>query len=268
MACFSFIEIYTSVIVTSLQKASLIKGGCSALGLDVERDCAGVPGVRKIRSIQGFLVALFSARPISWLVGVEPLPGKDDATMKFGEGESSAFHAAIEMSLVPIVLADPHQPDDPIIFANGAFCELTGYDINEIVGRNCRFLQGPETDKKAVARIRSAVAARWNVTEELANYRKDGSLFWNALFVNPVFDRGGKLVYLFGTQFDVTYRRALEDALRQSHALLSVAQSGIAGALALPLSEAPRAHLDKAGQALDEMARRQLPLLTRSRRGG
>jgi PAS domain-containing protein len=121
------------VIVTSLQKASLIKGGCSALGPDVERDYADMPGVCKIRSIQGFLVALFSARPSSWFIGVEPLPGRDDAAMTFGEGESSAFHAAIEMSLVPIVLADPHQPDDPIIFANGAFCELTGYDIDEIV---------------------------------------------------------------------------------------------------------------------------------------
>lgn len=188
--------------------------------------------------------------------------------MTFGEGEASAFHAAIEMSLVPIVLADPHQPDDPIIFANGAFCELTGYDIDEIVGRNCRFLQGPATDKKAVARIRSAVAARWNVTEELVNYRKDGSLFWNALFINPVFDRGGKLAYLFGTQFDVTERRALEGALQHSHALLAVAQLGIAGALALPLDEAPRTYLDKASQALDEIARHQSSLLARSRRGG
>ena len=127
---------------------------------------------------------------------------------------------------------------------------------------------GPATDKKAVARVRSAVAARWNVTEELANYRKDGSLFWNALFVNPVFDRGGKLAYLFGTQFDVTYRRGLEDAFWQSHALLSVAQSGIAKALALPLNEAPRAHLDKASQALDEIARHQSPLLARTRRSG
>ena len=124
-----------------------------------------------------FALHFFRIKPKSKLIGVEPLPGKDDASMTFGEGESSAFHAAIEMSLVPIVLADPHQPDEPIIFANGAFCELTGYDKDEIVGRNCRFLQGPATDKKAVARIQSAVAARWHVTEELANYRKDGCLF-------------------------------------------------------------------------------------------
>ncbi len=142
--------------------------------------------------------------------------------MTLGESDSNMFHVAIEMSLVPIVLSDPHQTDDPIIFANGAFCELTGYAVDEIIGRNCRFLQGPATDKKAVARVRAAIAQRWDVTEELVNYRKDGSTFWNALFVNPVFDRGGRLVYLFGTQIDVTRRRALEGALQQSHDLLSV----------------------------------------------
>jgi PAS domain S-box-containing protein len=198
----------------------------------------------------------------------EPLLGKDDGGMKFGEGEPSAFHAAIEMSLVPIVLCDPHQPDCPIVFANGAFCELTGYDVTEIVGRNCRFLQGPATDRKAVARVRSAVAARWNITEELANYRKDGSLFWNALFVNPVFDRGGRLAYLFGTQLDVTHRRTLEGALQRSHELLSVAQSAIAEALALPLNEAQRERLHEAGQALGEAARHQLPLLPKGHGGG
>lgn len=188
--------------------------------------------------------------------------------MELGEGESSAFHAAIEMSLVPIVLADPHQPDCPIIFANGAFCGLTGYDVDEIIGRNCRFLQGPETDQSAVARIRSAIAARWNITEELVNYRKDGSQFWNALFVNPIFNRNGELVYLFGTQFDVTHRRALEGALGQSDALLSVAQAAIAAARALSLDASQRAHLDQACQALDAIARHQRPLLATVRGRG
>jgi PAS domain S-box-containing protein len=116
---------------------------------------------------------------------------KDAEHMMIGESEPSVFRVAIEMSPVPIVLADPNRHDYPIIFANAAFCEMTGYDASEIVGRNCRFLQGPDTDKEAVARIRAAVAARWNVSEELVNYRKDGSAFWNALFVNPVFNRGG-----------------------------------------------------------------------------
>ena len=96
--------------------------------------------------------------------------------MTFGEDDPSVFHAAIEMSLVPIVLADPHQPDCPIIFANGAFCQLTGYDVDEIVGRNCRFLQGPATDKNAVARVQAAIARRWDVTEELINYGKNGGV--------------------------------------------------------------------------------------------
>ena len=65
--------------------------------------------------------------------------------MTLDEDHPGMFHAAIEMSLVPIVLADPHQHDCPIVFANGAFCEMTGYDLAEIVGRNCRFLQGPAT---------------------------------------------------------------------------------------------------------------------------
>jgi PAS domain S-box-containing protein len=136
--------------------------------------------------------------------------------------EPAAFHAAVEMSLVPIVLSDPHQVDCPIVFANGAFCELTGYDMSEVIGRNCRFLQGPTTDRKAIARIAAAIETRWNIREEIINFKKDGTPFWNALFVNPVFNQAGKLVYLFGTQFDVTRRRALEDALQQSRDLLSV----------------------------------------------
>lgn len=187
---------------------------------------------------------------------------QDGEPMTFGEDDPRVFHAAIEMSLVPIVLADPHQPDCPIIFANGAFCQLTGYDVDEIVGRNCRFLQGPATDKNAVARVQAAIARRWDVTEELINYRKDGSMFWNALFVNPVFDRGGRLVYLFGTQIDVTRRRALEGALQQSRDLLSVIQSSVAGARALPLSEEQREHLERAERAIDDIARHQSSLLS------
>jgi len=167
---------------------------------------------------------------------------------------SDVFHAAVEMSLVPIVLADPHQDDCPIVFANGAFCELTGYALAEIVGRNCRFLQGPATDRTAVARIRKAISARWNVCEEIVNYRKDGSTFWNALFVNPVFDQGGKLVYIFGTQLDVTRRRALEGGLQRSNELLSVIRLGVAAALALQMSDVQRRHLEMALSATSEAA--------------
>ena len=181
-----------------------------------------------------------------------------------GAGRPDAFHAAVEMSLVPIVLADPHQDDYPIVFANGAFCELTGYDVKEILGRNCRLLQGPDTDRQAVARIRAGLSARWHVYEELLNYRKDGSRFWNALFINPVFDSAGTLVYFFGTQLNVTRRRALEDFLHQSGDLLDVMASSVAAALARPLSEEQRVHLQKAELAMRETARRRAVLLSGS----
>ena len=187
--------------------------------------------------------------------------------MMLEEDRSDVFHAAIEMSLVPIVLADPHQDDCPIVFANGAFSELTGYDRAEVVGRNCRFLQGPATDRAVVAQIRKAISERWNVHVELVNYRKDGSTFWNALFLNPVFDRGGRLVCLFGTQLDVTRRRELEDVLQKSNDLLSVMQSSVAAAAASPLSPVQAEHLQKAECAMQETARHQFPLLPERARG-
>ncbi len=124
--------------------------------------------------------------------------------------------AAIEATRMPMVLSDPNRPDNPIVFANRAFVRMTGYERSEIVGRNCRFLQGPETDADTVERVRHAVRARDELAVELLNYRKDGTSFWNALFVSPVFDPAGNLVYFFASQLDVSRRRAAEEALRRS----------------------------------------------------
>ncbi len=126
------------------------------------------------------------------------------------------FFAAVQMSRMPMCLSDPHQPDGPIIFCNQAFEQLTGYGQDEILGRNCRFLQGPETDPQAVEQIRQAVAAEKDVHIELLNYRKDGSPFWNALFISPVIDTSGRLIYHFASQLDVTRRREGEAVLQQS----------------------------------------------------
>ena len=107
-----------------------------------------------------------------------------------------------------ITLCDPHREDFPIIFANRAFCNLTGYPEDEVVGRNCRFLQGPDTDQEQVHKIRAALAEEDLVVVELLNYRKDGSSFWNALHIGPIYDGEGKLVYYFGSQWDVSDVRA------------------------------------------------------------
>ena len=106
-----------------------------------------------------------------------------------------------------MVITDPHQPDNPIVFVNAAFSKLTGYSQEEIVGRNCRFLQGPETDRADVARIRTAIAQRVPIEIDLLNHKKDGEVFWNRLLISPVFGRDGELTYFFASQFDVTLER-------------------------------------------------------------
>ncbi len=134
------------------------------------------------------------------------------------------FFAAVELTRMPMTVTDPHRPDNPVIFANKAFLRMTGYAMDEIVGQNCRFLQGKDTDAEAVAGIRAAVQQRREYATEILNYRKDGSTFWNALFISPVYDKQGNLVYFFASQLDVSRRRDAEDALRQSQKMEALGQ--------------------------------------------
>jgi len=137
---------------------------------------------------------------------------------------SDIFFAAIETTRMPMILTDPNQPDNPIVFANHAFLAMTGYTSHEIVGRNCRFLQGPETDYETVAGIRQSLENKERVAVEILNYRKDGSSFWNALFISPVYNNDGRLVYFFASQLDVSRRRDAEAALLQSQKMEAVGQ--------------------------------------------
>lgn len=99
-----------------------------------------------------------------------------------------------------VVISDPALPDMPIIFASGDFEEQTGYSPQEVLGRNCRFLQGPETDPNAIEAIRHALAAKTRITIDILNYRKNGEKFWNRLRIRPVFDKKGNLKYFIGNQ--------------------------------------------------------------------
>jgi PAS domain S-box-containing protein len=91
-----------------------------------------------------------------------------------------------------------------------AFLDLTGYTAEEVIGRNCRFLQGPDTCAAGVERIRQGLAEGRDVDVELLNYRKDGATFINQLAISPVIDKDGTLLYYFGSQKDVTERRRAE----------------------------------------------------------
>ncbi|PZO82385.1 MAG: hybrid sensor histidine kinase/response regulator [Mesorhizobium amorphae] len=137
---------------------------------------------------------------------------------------SDIFFAAVETTRMPMIVTDPRQPDNPIVFCNRAFSQMTGYTMDDIVNHNCRFLQGPDTDRGTVDEVRSAIENRREVAVEILNYRKNGSTFWNALFISPVYDREGELVYFFGSQLDVSRRRDAEDALRQAQKMEALGQ--------------------------------------------
>lgn len=123
------------------------------------------------------------------------------------------FLAAFRASATPMVMTDPGRPDNPIVFANPAFCRLTGYAAHEVLGRNCRFLQGPDTDPAAIARVREAVALGEPLQVDLLNYRKDGRPFWNAMTLTPVRDETGAVRSYFAVLTDVTRDRQAERML-------------------------------------------------------
>lgn len=136
----------------------------------------------------------------------------------------NVFFAAIEMTRMPMILTDPNQNDNPIVFANKAFLDLTGYEEDEVLGRNCRFLQGANTDREAVAALRESVNTGGSIALEILNYKRDGTPFWNAVFIGPVFDQKGKLAYQFASQLDVTRRRNSEQSFRQAQKMESIGQ--------------------------------------------
>ncbi|KAK4358788.1 hypothetical protein RND71_021017 [Anisodus tanguticus] len=100
------------------------------------------------------------------------------------------------------VITDPRLPDNPIIFASDSFLELTEYSREEILGRNCRFLQGPETDPATVRKIRQAIDNQTDVTVQLINYTKTGKKFWNLFHLQPMRDQKGEVQYFIGVQLD------------------------------------------------------------------
>lgn len=129
------------------------------------------------------------------------------------QGKGDPFAAAIRATRMSMIITDPRKPDNPIVFANDSFLRLTGYTRKEVIGRNCRFLQGPGTDANAIAEVRAAVAGGSDISIDLLNYRKDGSTFWNALYLSPVSNDKGELLFFFASQLDVSDRKHSEQRI-------------------------------------------------------
>lgn len=141
---------------------------------------------------------------------------------------------AVERTRMPMVITDPKQPDDPIVLANRAFLDLTGYSADEVLGRNCRFLQGPDTAAADIDHVRQALrAGNHHIDVEMLNYRKDGSTFWNQLSISAVHDPDGHLLYYFASQKDVTARRTAQKLEASERLLLKEIDHRSLNALAL-----------------------------------
>jgi PAS domain S-box-containing protein len=129
-------------------------------------------------------------------------------------GNPGPFAAAARATHIPMLITDPRKTGHPVVFVNGAFCRLTGYTPEEVLGRNFLFLHGPETDPATVVRVRAAVAAAEPIETDIRNYRKNGEPFWSRLSIAPVHDAGGYATYFIANLVDVT---AEHDRLASLH---------------------------------------------------
>jgi PAS domain S-box-containing protein len=126
------------------------------------------------------------------------LASKDDGMIPF------VLAQILDTCVNGITLSDPDQQDSPIVYANTAFERISGYPRAEIIGRNCRFLQGSDREQPELETIRSALKEDSGVEVTLRNYRKSGELFLNRLSIRPLVDRDGRLIYYLGVQYDIT----------------------------------------------------------------
>ncbi|WMC11008.1 EAL domain-containing protein [Oceanimonas pelagia] len=192
------------------------------------QSCRGLP--------QHYELTAYNARGESYRMDVTNLPivingdvvgvygiGRDVTRQRSQEAELHLLKRGIEATPNGIVMADATAPDLPLVYVNAAFLSITGYRREEVLGRNCRLLQGENTDPRAVAAIRAAIADRREHEVTLLNYRKDGTPFWNQCILAPVFDAQGQCTHYIGIQQDVTRQRENEETLRfqRSHDLLT-----------------------------------------------
>ena len=171
---------------------------------------------------------------------------------------SELLAKVVDQSVDGIIITDNSKPDNPTIYVNRGFENLTGYRAQEVLGKNCRYLQGKETDQPALVVIREAIKKGENCIVILRNFRKDGSLFWNEFSLSPVKDKADKVTHFIGVLKDVTARADMLKHLRLSKLELQQANRQLS---ILALTDgltgiSNRRHFDEQALALLSMAQR------------
>ena len=185
--------------------ARALRHGESSLNEMIDIECGGTR-----KTILNSVVPLLSpARQIAGAIVVN----EDITERRKSEEILLLRNRAIEASVNAIVITDCAKEDNPIEYVNPAFERITGYSRDEAIGRNCRFLQGQDNDQPGLESIRAAVREQCEGHAVIRNYRKDGSLFWNELFVAPVRDKAGKVTHFIGVQNDITEAKSNEEQL-------------------------------------------------------
>jgi len=168
------------------------------------------------------------------------------------------FHAAqiqlrnqaIEQSAMGVVVCDVQQPDDPIVYCNSAFEKLSGYTRDEVLGLNCRFMQGNDSDQEQVSELSKAIAERRSCQVTVKNYRKDGSCFWNQITISPVYSSNGSVSHYLGSLLDVSERKQSEEERAELLQQVQTLSRELMQARELERAEITRTLHDEFGQVI------------------
>ena len=174
------------------------------------RSRQNVVDLMKSEPFIGLLVIFLSIVLARQVVSTSRRLEREIEQRKKAEEERALRDRSINSATNGILIADARQPDMPTVYCNAAFEKITGYAAEEVLGQNCRFLQGTDHQQPGLDAIRQAIRQGTEAKAELRNYRKDGNLFWNELYIAPVRDPQGELTHFVGIQTDITQRKHQE----------------------------------------------------------
>lgn len=166
----------------------------------------------------------------------------------------------VAKSSLAFIVSNPRLFDNPIIICNDAFTKMTGYSRDEVIGRNCRFLRGQDTQPEATEKLRNGIFNNENLLVEILNYKRDGSSFRNAVMIAPMFDDDGELAYFLGSQMELPRKTARAQPTRRLMAirtinLLSQRQKSVLVEVAKGLKNKQIAHVLQISQSTVKMHR-------------